>query len=232
MENITEQHIRDRKIKFKGKIAEKIEEKIDLKRLLFRVFDDPRPKYIAKVTIIDRIIDILFLWAFPQSVRPNYVTLFRLISIPFIVILFVKGNYAAAFPLFTISAISDAIDGAIARTRNKITDWGIVFDPIADKLLIGTVGGIMIYKFLNPSLALIIIFLEILLAGSAYYRFKGAVVPAKTIGKLKMILESIAVGFIFLFLLSGAHFFLILATGTLYLAIFFAVLSLLIYRSI
>ena len=180
------------------KFEKKIENKIDSKILLFKVFDEPRPKYIAKVTLIDKFIDKVFLWAFPQSVNPNHITVFRFITIPFIVYFLLVGYYKIGFVLFTISAISDAIDGAIARTRNKITDWGILFDPFADKLLIGSVGGITIYKFLSPTLAFSIIFLELILLVSSYYRFKGKIVPAKTAGKVKMILQCVGVCFIFL----------------------------------
>ena len=214
------------------KIEEKLEKKIDNKLLLFRIFDEPRPKYIANVTIIDRIFDKLFLWAFPQSVRPNHVTLFRFISIPFLVFFLLNEFYKTVFIGFAISAFSDAIDGAIARTRNKITDWGILFDPFADKLLVGSVGGIMIYKFLSPMIALVIISLEIILFITSYYRYKGEIVPAKTMGKLKMIFQCIGVLFIFLSLTTGISFFLTIAAYVLYLAIIFALLSLTIYRSI
>ncbi len=217
--------------KFK-KIGGKIGDKIDLKILALKVFDDPRPKYVAHVTIIDRILDVLLLWIFPESVRPNWITLFRFISIPFIIYLIFSGHNTFGLVLFVISAFSDAVDGAIARTRNKITDWGIVFDPLADKLLIVSVGGILIYKFLNPYLAGVIAFFEIVLIASAYYRFKGEIVPAKIVGKLKMILQSVGVGFIFLFLATGNPIDLVFANWILYLAVFFAFLSTIVYRSI
>jgi CDP-diacylglycerol--glycerol-3-phosphate 3-phosphatidyltransferase len=231
MENLP-QNEKNKKPRFKGKITHKIEEKIDIKRLLFRVFDEPRPEYIAKITLTDRILDVTILWLFPEWVRPNYVTIFRLLSIPFIIWLLAVGRYDAATILFAVAAISDAVDGAIARTRNKITDWGIVFDPLTDKLLIGIIGGMLIYRFVSHLLAIEIIFVELLLVFSAYYRFKGRVVPAKTAGKIKMILESVGIGFIFLFLLTNAGWLLIAAQYTLYLAILFALASLLIYRSI
>ncbi len=221
-----------KKEKFAKRISSNIENKIELKALLFRVFDKPRPKYIAKVTPVDTFLNAVLLWAIPQYVRPNMVTIFRFVSIPFIIILLLNNDYMTAFILFFIAALSDAVDGALARTRNQITDWGIVFDPFADKLLIGSVGGILIFKFLSPLLAFSIIGIELLLIASAYYRFKGKIVPAKTVGKIKMILECCGVGFIFLFMLSGAGVFLIIAKYTLYLAILFALLSILIYRSI
>lgn len=214
------------------KFGEKIGEKIDKKVLLFKVFDEPRPKYIAKVTLIDKIINKIFLWMFPVSVKPNYVTVFRFITIPFIIYFLTVGDYKAGLILFVISAFSDAFDGALARTRNQITDWGIVFDPVADKLLIMSIGGFLIFKFLNPYLAYTVIFLEIVIMGSAYFRFKGEVVPAKTAGKLKMIFQCFGVSFILLFLVIGYPVLLKVATFIIVLAIIFAILSLTIYRSI
>ncbi len=216
----------------KGKIKRKIKERIDLKRLLFRIFDEPKPRYMSKVTWIDRIIDVIFLWAIPDFVRPNYVTIFRFVSIPFIIYLILAGFYNVGIVLFVISAFSDAVDGALARTRHHITDWGIVFDPFADKLLIGIVGGIMIYRFIHPILAIIIIILELILIFSSYYRFKGKVVPAKTVGKIKMTLQCIGVSLIFLFLVVGSPIILTLAAYVLYIAVFFAILSISVYRSI
>ncbi len=220
------------KKKFGVGVKRKIKERIDLKRLLFRIFDEPKPRYISKVTIIDRVLDVCFLWAIPDFVKPNYVTIFRFISIPFIIYLILAGYYNIGIVLFVVSAVSDAVDGALARTRNHITDWGIVFDPFADKLLIGIVGGIMIYRFISPVLAFVIIILELILIFSSYFRFKGKIVPAKTVGKVKMTLQCVGVSLIFLFLVVGAPIILTIATYVLYLGVFFALLSISIYRSI
>ena len=217
--------------KFK-KIGEKFGEKIDKKVLLFKVFDEPRPKYLAKVTLIDKFFQKTILWIFPNSVKPNYITVFRFITIPFIIYLLAMDYDRSALVLFVISALSDAFDGALARTRNQITDWGIVFDPIADKLLIISIGGFLIFKFLNPILSYSVIFLEIIIMASAYFRFKGEVVPAKTAGKLKMIFQCFGVSFILLYLVVGHPVLLIVSTVLIILAIIFAILSLTIYRSI
>lgn len=214
------------------KFEKDVGEKIDKKIILFRVFDDPRPKYIAKVTLVDKFLDKAFLWMFPTFIKPNYITIFRFITIPFIIFFFLYNYYKIAFILFLLSALSDALDGAMARTRSQITDWGIVFDPFADKLLIGTVGGILIFKFLSPLLAFVIILIEIVLMASAYYRFKGEYVPAKTVGKLKMIFQCVGVGFIFLFLFFHSAAILFLASFFLYLSVLFATLSIFVYRSI
>lgn len=222
----------NKKEKLSKRISVNIGNKIEEKSILFRVFDEPRPKYIAKITATDKFLDKTILWAFPSFVKPNYVTIFRFITIPFIVALLIINDYKTAFVLFVVSALSDAIDGALARTRNQITDWGIVFDPFADKLLIASVGGILIFKFLNPILAFSIILLEIILISSAYYRFKGEVVPAKTSGKIKMILQSIGVSLIFLAIVCGSVVVLSIAAFILYLSLIFAILSIFVYISI
>ncbi len=214
------------------KIEEKIDKHIEKSISSLRVFDEPRPRYVAKITLSDKMIDKLFLWIFPKKIKPNYLTVFRFITIPFIVSYIILEHYEAAFILFVISALSDAFDGAMARTRNQVTDWGIVFDPFADKLLIGSVGGILIFTFISHILALVIVVLELLLIFSAYYRFKGEIVPAKISGKIKMILQSVGVSLILLFLITGLPIVLVIASYFLYFAIFFALLSIFIYRSI
>jgi hypothetical protein len=55
-------------------IEENIEEKIDNKSLLFKVFNDPKPNYLAKITIIDKILNKLILWLFPKKItKTNYI---------------------------------------------------------------------------------------------------------------------------------------------------------------
>lgn len=210
----------------------KIEKQIDKSILAFRVFDEPRPKYVAKVTVIDRFFEKTILKLFPKFIKPNIVTVFRFVSIPFVLYFLINKEYMIGLILFTLSAFSDAVDGAMARTRNQITDWGIVFDPLADKLLIGSVGFIVISSLISLPLAIAIVFIELLLIISAYFRFKGEIVPAKLVGKIKMILQSFGVGFLLIFLAVGHPSLIIVATYTLYLAIVFAILSLVVYRSI
>ena len=214
------------------KIEEKVTAKIEDKVLSLKVFGEPRPNYIAKVTIFDKILAKTFLRFFPIYVRPNFLTVFRFVSIPFVIFFLMHEDYEIGLWLFAISAFTDALDGAIARTRNMITDWGIVFDPLADKLLIGSAAIIVISRFISPYLAGVIVFLEVLLILFSYLRFKGEVVPAKTVGKIKMILQSFGVCFLLLAIVINMPIFITIATYTLYLAIVFALLSLFIYRSI
>ena len=214
------------------KIEEKVTGKIDEKILSLRIFDEPRPNYISRITLADKIMAATILKFFPDFVRPNFLTVFRFISIPFIIFFLLHENYDIGFWLFAISAFTDALDGAMARTRHKITDWGIVFDPLADKLLIGSVSVIVISKFISPVLAGVIVFIEIMLVIFSYIRFKGEIVPAKLAGKIKMILQSVGVCVLLLAVVTDLPVLIMAATYILYLAVFFALLSLFIYRSI
>ena len=63
--------------------------------------------------------------------------------------------------LFFISAFSDVVDGSLARTKNKITTWGAIYDPIADKLLLGSTSIILVSKLISFYLGFLIIIIEI-----------------------------------------------------------------------
>ena len=65
---------------------------------------------------------------------PNILTVIRFIFIPFIIVALSLNNYILALVLFTVSSISDVLDGCIARKYNAITDFGKLMDPLADKL--------------------------------------------------------------------------------------------------
>ncbi len=214
-----------------NKLNRKVTVRLD-KVLSLSVFDEPRPKYISKITVFDKFFAATILKLFPTFVRPNFLTVFRFVSIPFVVFLLLIGDYVNAFWLFVISALSDALDGAMARTRNQITDWGIVFDPVADKLLIGSAALIIISKAINPLAAGLIVGLEIFLVVSAYWRFKGKLIPAKTSGKIKMILQSIGVSLLLLGLATNSQMAIGIATYVIYASIVSSILSLLVYRSI
>lgn len=213
------------------KINEKVTVRID-KVLSLSIFDEPRPRYVAKITIFDKFFAYTILRFFPRSVRPNFLTVFRFVTVPFVAILLIGGDYVAGFWLFAISALSDALDGAMARTRNQVTNWGIVFDPVADKLLISTVAVIIISKAINPLMAALIVGLEIALVASSYYRFRGHLVPAKTAGKIKMILQSFGVVFLLIGLIFDNPLWIVIATYILIISVVFSVFSLVVYRSI
>ena len=65
---------------------------------------------------------------------PNFMSLFRLVLVPFIVWIYVRGSYDVAAVLVLVSAVTDILDGVIARKFNMVSDLGKVLDPICDKL--------------------------------------------------------------------------------------------------
>jgi len=68
----------------------------------------------------------------------NQLTLFRFLLVPFILIAMVYGRHSAALALFLAAAVTDAIDGLVARRLNQRTPIGAYLDPIADKLLLSS----------------------------------------------------------------------------------------------
>ena len=67
---------------------------------------------------------------------PNCITIFRLALVPVFVWLFLRGSRDWALGCFLLAAVSDALDGFLARLLNQRTKLGGILDPIADKLLI------------------------------------------------------------------------------------------------
>lgn len=182
------------------------------------------------ITVSDRILAATFLKLLPRRVTPNQITIFRFFTVPFVAVLLFLEEYRYAIPLFAVSAFTDALDGALARTKDKITEWGKAFDPIADKLLIGTTALLVIPQFASVYLFAIIVFLEMFLIGTAYYlRNQGHDISANGWGKTKMILQSFGVGFILLFALAAVPWMLTVGTYLLYVSIFFAIISLITY---
>lgn len=186
------------------------------------------------ITITDRFFAATILKLFPKSVTPNEVTIFRFIMVPFVVLLFVGQDYVAGLILFAIAALSDAIDGALARTRNEITDWGKLYDPLADKILIGISVAILVTEYLGIYIAAGIILIDAMLITAGYYkkRFKHIVIQAHPTGKLKMIMQSVGVGALLLYAITNVRAFFYIGEYSFFIAIALAVVSLVVYRSI
>ena len=67
---------------------------------------------------------------------PNFLTLIRIATIPFFLILLYMRSYTWALIIFVVGAVTDALDGPVARWTNQKTSLGAYLDPVADKLLI------------------------------------------------------------------------------------------------
>ena len=186
-----------------------------------RKFDEPNG--------IDKILDKVFLWAIPSFIRPNHLTVFRYLTIPMIFYLLINQFYIPGLVLFLISAFTDALDGALARTRRQITSWGKIHDPLADKLLIGVAGVVVVSKYIGIELILVILFLEMLTVIAALSLYNPKENPgARLPGKIKMVLQSLGLAVLLIFVVSSIPLLLLTSIYLFYLSIFFSILNLLL----
>ena len=150
----------------------------------------------------DNLVRRALLRLFPRSTRPNSLTFARLAFVPLLLLLFYLDLRWWALGVFVVAVCTDFIDGALARTRNQITPAGTLLDPLADKLLVVTVLAWIGYKYLVVQIMLAFIVLELvvsLIGGSILLR-TGDSRSANAFGKIKMVIQSVA---LFFFILSG-----------------------------
>lgn len=89
---------------------------------------------------------------------PNLLTLTRILLLPFFVVTLIYNQYQYALIIFIAAAVTDILDGFIARVTKQITDFGKILDPVADKFFLVTSFILMSYIGLIPKwLAIIVI---------------------------------------------------------------------------
>lgn len=189
----------------------------------------------AYITFFDRLIAKTVLPFVPRTLRPNAVTIFRFVCIPFVIYFLLNEQYLWGTIVFTIAALSDALDGAMARVRHQITGEGKFLDPVADKLLIGSAAFILISRYISWSVTILIILLELMIISIALfkkYTMKKVVIQAKTSGKIKMVLQCVGVILLLLFILTKLPILLLISEIILWAAVGFAVVSMFAYNSI
>lgn len=177
--------------------------------------------------VIDNFIDKIFLRFIPKTVKPNHITIIRFLLIPIVYLLLISNNFGLGLVVFVIAASTDFIDGAMARTRNQITDMGKIIDPIADKLLIMSVLLYIGLDYLIVKIFVIFIVLEIIsVLSGAFLSFAiGRPVGANLYGKIKMMLQSFSVGLFVLGVLIKNSVLIDLSLFLLAIALFFAILA-------
>lgn len=98
---------------------------------------------------------------------PNLITLFRLFMVPVLVWMIVAGEFYAAFLIFVVVGISDALDGWLARRFGWQTELGAYLDPIADKaLLMSIYGALGALSYLPAWLVILVISRDLLIVGA------------------------------------------------------------------
>ena len=122
----------------------------------------------------------------------------RIFLVPVFMILLLEtipyGNYLAA-AIFMIAAITDGLDGYVARVRKEITKFGKLIDPIADKLLISAaLLSLVQLGEINAWVAFVIIGREFAISGLRILAAaEGVVISASKLGKLKTLSQIIAI---------------------------------------
>ena len=138
---------------------------------------------------------------------PTYITLTRIALVPFMVHQIYNHNLMAAFALFALAAVTDVIDGAIARGWGMESALGGILDPIADKILfIGTYAGLALSKIspfiLIPSwfLSMVIVHEMILIAGALYLQTQttNGMLKPTLLGKRASFVQVLFIGWLFL----------------------------------
>jgi len=128
----------------------------------------------------------------------NKITLARIFLVPiFLIFIAIKipyGIYIATF-IFIIAALTDKLDGYIARSRNQITRFGKIMDPLADKLLItSALVSLVEFHMLPAWIAMIIIAREFAITGlRSVAAAEGNVIAASSLGKAKTVSQVIAI---------------------------------------
>ncbi len=133
---------------------------------------------------------------------PNALTILRILFVPLIIIFLIQGSFFKALILFTLSGITDGLDGFLARFLNQQTTLGAYLDPIADKALLMSCFITLSIKHAIPGWltvivisrdCIILIGISVLALMSAQYEIRPSV-----ISKITTLLQILTVFFVLL----------------------------------
>ena len=175
----------------------------------------------------DKIFARTLLTLIPKSVHPNHLTIARFILTPIVAFLALQQYYIWALVAFLLVAFTDTLDGSMARVRKQESTWGEIYDPVADKLLIGSLVVILVIQHLSYFLGIAIIVIELLFIGLGWFWVSnGQVVQANRWGKIKMFFQIVGVTMLLLGLIVNFQGLFDISATTFYLALVFAIISL------
>ncbi|WP_018404728.1 CDP-diacylglycerol--glycerol-3-phosphate 3-phosphatidyltransferase [Marinobacter gelidimuriae] len=133
---------------------------------------------------------------------PNILTLSRIVMIPVFVFIFympVQWSYLVSSAIFTLAAVTDWLDGYLARKLNQSTPFGAFLDPVADKLMVAVALAVLIEEHAALILtlpAIIIIGREIVISALREWMAEigsRASVAVSYIGKIKTVAQMAAI---------------------------------------
>jgi len=143
---------------------------------------------------------------------PNVITSGRILAAPLVAVLLLQphpGLRFLAFGIFLVAALSDLWDGHLARSRDQVTSFGKMVDPLADKLLLVStlvplyavmssqleLGGLPLFDAIPLWVVIILLGRELLITTLRFVAARrGRVVPARGLGKRKALVQNIFIG--------------------------------------
>ena len=136
---------------------------------------------------------------------PNFVTLIRIVAIPFFLVLLSSRLYLDALIVFIVGGLTDALDGFVARMTNQKTSLGAHLDPVADKLLlISSFIMLGLIEAIPPWVVVLVVSRDIIIMvgyGLIYFLVEERlVIRPSLIGKLSTVFQLVTVGVVLLFL--------------------------------
>lgn len=138
---------------------------------------------------------------------PNQLTLLRIaLSFLLIYLLLLPGlaSKISAAVIFTVAALTDLWDGRLARRQKLVTDFGVLMDPIADKILVLSAFVSFVQLQMAPAWMVVVIAArEFIVTGLRLFALgKGQVLPAEAAGKHKTASQMVAISVTLLFLVA------------------------------
>jgi CDP-diacylglycerol--glycerol-3-phosphate 3-phosphatidyltransferase len=172
---------------------------------------------------------------------PLILTYVRIMLIPAIVVVFylpVSFAHIAAAIIFILAAITDWLDGYLARSLNQTTKLGAFLDPVADKLIVATALVIIVGEFSAVYLvipAAIIIGREIIVSALREWMAeigKRTSVAVSRVGKIKTVLQMISIVVLLLYRPHHTALFRFSGVALLYIAVILTLWSMVMYLKV
>jgi len=161
----------------------------------------------------------------------NKLTIIRIFLVPiFLVFIAVKDipyGTLIATAVFIIAALTDKLDGYIARSRNQITRFGKFMDPLADKLLVtAALVSLVEFQIIPTWMAMVIIAREFAVTGlRSIAAAEGSVIAASWWGKVKTVVQIIAIIFALINLSYSDMYFALATKIIMFIAVIITILS-------
>ncbi len=151
-----------------------------------------------------------------------------MIAVPFFIAAYMIQQYPAALVIFVAASVTDFFDGKIARERGLVTNFGKIMDPLADKILVYSALCLFIESEIITAWMLIIILArEFIVAGMrTVAASEGTVLAAGMSGKIKTVLQMVAVIVLLFSLCLGNEMLIVMPIGKY---IFYASLAMTVY---